>query len=78
MIFFLYKFIKRLTKLTKVAEEDREEYKSMGGTKHHYSQVHAEVEDLEELRLGEVQHDNTKQLGQRDTAQNLKQSGAIE
>ena len=30
------------------------------------AQVHPEVEDLEDLRLGEGQHDDPAELGQRD------------
>lgn len=43
----------------------------MGGPKHHNGQVHPEVEDLEELRLGEGQDDDTAQFGQGDAAQHL-------
>lgn len=43
----------------------------MRGAKEHDAQVHAEVKHLEELGLGESQHDDSSQLGQCDAAQHL-------
>ena len=40
-------------------------------TEHHHTQVHAEVEDLEELRLGESENDDTAKLSERDTTEHL-------
>lgn len=42
----------------------------MGGTQQHDSQIHPKVEHLEDLRLGEVQHDDSTELRQRDTGEN--------
>lgn len=42
----------------------------MGGTEQHNSQIHPKVEHFEDLRLGEVQHDNSTKLRQRDTGEN--------
>ena len=44
----------------------------MGGAKDDDAEVHPEVEHLEELRLGEGQHDHPDQLRQRDPAQHLQ------
>ena len=35
--------------LTNIAEENRQEDEAMSCAKHHHAQVHAEVENLEEL-----------------------------
>ena len=52
--------------LTDVAENDGQEDESVGGADEDDAQVHPEVEDLEDLRLGEGQHDDPAELGQRD------------
>ena len=39
--------------LTEVAEEDREEDETVGRAEDDYAEIHAEVEDLEELGGGE-------------------------
>ena len=44
----------------------------MGGADEDDAQVHPEVEDLEDLRLGERQHHDPAELGQRDAGENLK------
>ena len=44
---------------TKVAEEDGEKDESVKRAEHHDSHVHAEVEDLEELRRGEGEDDDS-------------------
>ena len=38
----------------------------MGGADEHDPEVHAEEEDLEDLRLGEPQHDDPAELGEGD------------
>lgn len=43
----------------------------MGGPKDDHPEVHPEVINLEELRVGERQDDDTKGLGQRDTTEHL-------
>ena len=52
--------------LTDVAENDGQEDESVGGADEDDAKVHPEVEDLEDLRLGEGQHDDPTELGQRD------------
>ena len=47
----------------------------MGGADEDDAQVHPEVEDLEDLRLGERQHHDPAKLGQRDARENLKKCG---
>ena len=37
----------------------------------HHGDVHAEVVDLEELRLGKVEHEDTQELGDGDSTHNL-------
>ena len=49
--------------LTTVTEEYREKNEAMESSEENNSQVHPEVEHLEELRLGEGQHDDAAQLG---------------
>ena len=44
----------------------------MGGADEDDAQVHPEVEDLEDLRLGERQHHDPAELGQRDAGEDLK------
>ena len=58
--------------LTDIAEDDGEEDESVRGADEDDSQVHPEVEDLEDLRLGERQHHDPAELGQRDARQNLQ------
>ena len=35
-------------------------------------EVHPEIKDLEDLRFGEGQHDDSAEFGQRDAGENLK------
>ena len=58
--------------LTYIAEQHRQEDESMRGPQQHYGQVHAEVEDLEDLRLGQGQNEDATKLGQCDPAENLE------
>ncbi len=58
--------------LTNIAEENWQKDESMRCTKYNHTEVHAEVEHLEELRLGEGQYNDTNQLGQCDTTEYLK------
>lgn len=44
-----------MTLLTDITEQHREEDEAVCGTEQHYGQVHPEVEDLEDLRLGKCQ-----------------------
>ena len=44
----------------------------MRRSKEHDPEVHPEVEDLEELRLGERQNDDTSELRQGDPTQYLQ------
>ena len=44
----------------------------MRGADEDDAQVHPEVEDLEDLRLGERQHHDPPELGQRDARQHLQ------
>lgn len=47
----------------------------MGRPQEHNSQVHAEIEDLEYLGLGEGQDKDATKLGQSDSAEYLQKSG---
>ena len=58
--------------LTDIAEDDGEEDESVRGADEDDAQVHPEVEDLEDLRLGERQHHDPTELGQRDARQHLQ------
>ncbi len=58
--------------LTYVAKQDREEDETVGGADENNAQVHPEVEDLEDLRLGEGQDDDAAELRQRDPGKNLR------
>ena len=44
----------------------------MESTEHHDAHVHAEVEDLEQLRLGEREDNDSAKLRQSYTTQNLR------
>ncbi len=44
----------------------------MQGSEHDDPQVHPEVEDLEQLGLGECEDNNSTELGQSDATQYLK------
>jgi len=44
----------------------------MRGADDHDAHVHAEVEDLEDLRVAERQHDDAAELGERDAAKHLR------
>lgn len=44
----------------------------MRGAQQHDGQVHAEVEDLEDLRLGQRQDEDAPELGQRDSTEHLQ------
>ena len=66
------KNIHLIRSLTDIAEDDGEEDESVGGADEDDAQVHPEVEDLEDLRLGERQHHDPAELGQRDARQNLQ------
>ena len=61
-----------LGSLTDIAEDDWEEDEPVRGADEDDAQVHPEVEDLEDLRLGERQHHDTTELGQRDARQHLQ------
>ena len=58
--------------LTDIAEDDGEEDEPVRGADEDDAQVHPEVEDLEDLRLGERQHHDPPELGQRDPRQHLQ------
>ena len=58
--------------LTNITEEYRQEDEAMTSTKYNDAQIHAEVEDLEKLRLGEAEHDDSTQFGEGDATQHLK------
>ena len=57
--------------LTYVAEQHGQEDESVRGPQQHHGQVHAEVEDLEDLRLGQRQDEDASELSQRDPAEHL-------
>jgi len=42
------------------------------GAQQHHGQVHAEVEDLEDLGLGQRQDEDAPELGQRDATEHLQ------
>lgn len=48
--------------LTDITKEHREEDEAVRGPQQHYSQVHPEVEDLKDLRLGQRQDEDTAEL----------------
>ena len=50
------------SKLTNITEEDWQEDETMSGSKHHHSEIHAEVKHLEELGLREGQNADAHQL----------------
>ena len=58
--------------LTCVAEQDGQEDESVRCAEHDDAEVHAEVEDAEQLRLGEGEHRDAAELRQRDAAQHLQ------
>ena len=58
--------------VTCVAEQDGEEDEAMGGSQQHHGQVHAEVEDLEDLGLGQGQDQDAPKLGQGDPTEHLE------
>lgn len=47
----------------------------MCGPQQHDGQIHPEVEDLEDLRLGKGQDEDSSKLCQRDPTENLRQDG---
>ena len=57
--------------LTDKWQQNWQEDESVRSSNQHNSQIHTEVEHLENLWLGERQHDNTAELSQCDTGQNL-------
>ena len=56
---------------TTVTEEDRKKDQSVQGTKQHNTEIHPEVEDLEELRLGKRQNNDTKEFCKCNSTQHL-------
>ena len=58
--------------LTYITEQHWKEDQTMSRSEPHDSQVHPEVEDLEQLRLGEGENDDASQLRQGDSTQNLQ------
>ena len=62
----------RGTPLTYVAEQHWQEDESVRGAQQHEGQVHAEVEDLEDLRLGHRQDEDASVLSQRDPTEHLR------
>ena len=51
-----------MTLLTDITEQYREEDEAVSRPQQHYGQVHPEVEDLEDLRLGKRQDEDTSKL----------------
>lgn len=49
----------------------------MGGPEQHDAQVHSEVEDLEDLGVGECHHYDTSELGEGDAREYLVSSRAL-
>ncbi len=64
-------FLRSAPSLTDIAKKDREEDEPVSGSDQDDAQVHAEVEDLEDLRLGEGQHHDPSELGQGDAGEHL-------
>ena len=60
------------TWLTDERQQDWQEDEPVSRSDQDDPEVHAEVKDLEDLRLGERQDDDPAELGQRDPGQNLK------
>ena len=56
---------------TEVAEQHRQEDEAVSHPQQRYDQVQPEEEDLDELGLGERQHDDTRQVGHGHTGQHL-------
>ena len=63
-----------LLSLTYVAEKNGQDDESVCGADQHDAQVHTEVENLEDLGLGEGQDHDAAELGQRDAGQHLEKS----
>lgn len=61
------------TMRTCVAEQHREEDESVRGPQQHHGQVHAEVEDLEDLGLGQSQDQDASKLSQSDPTEHLRE-----
>lgn len=57
--------------LRQVVQEYGQEDEPMGGTNQDYAQEHPEVEDEEDLRLGEGEHHDAGELGERDAAKDV-------
>lgn len=62
----LGKPIHHIAKLTDIGEKNRQENEPVSGSEQDNAQVHAEVEDLENLTLREAQHENTAEFGERN------------
>lgn len=62
-------FLTSTAELTQEAQKDGQQDEPVSGTEQHNAQVHAEVEYLEDLRLGKGQHDDAGKLGERDAGQ---------
>ena len=58
--------------LTNVGEKHGQEYESVCSPYENDAQVHAEVEDLEDLGLGEGEDHDAAELGQGDAGQHLE------
>ncbi len=70
-------FLRFAPSLTDIAKKDREEDEPVSGADQDDAQVHAEVEDLEDLRLGEGQHHDPSELGQGDAGEHLSRKKKI-
>lgn len=57
---------------TDKGEQDGQEDKAVSGANQHNSQVHPEIEDLENLRLGKGQNDDASEFGQSNARQDLQ------
>lgn len=58
-------------RLTDIAQEDWQEDETVRGAEQDDAQVHPEIENLEDLRFRETQHDDPAKLGQCDAREHL-------
>lgn len=65
-------YVKEEGLLTADGEEDRQEHEAVEGPEEYHAEVHAEVEDTEDLRPRESQHEDPPELGQGDARENLQ------
>jgi hypothetical protein len=58
--------------VTDIAEKNGEKDQTMSGTERHNTDEHSIIEDMKQLGMRETKHNNTTNLHQRDTTEDLE------